>query len=126
MKVYQKLASMVQASLNCEESGNNKWFEIWSVRIADQVRNGPSGSGCDNGTEIDLFRSSASRLAFRGSFHHMDENGGYDGWTDHTIRVKPSLANGFDLSISGPNRHNIKEYLDDMFRSWLSEEADES
>jgi hypothetical protein len=53
----------------------------------------------------------------------MNETGFYEGWTEHTIRVKPSLAWGFDLSISGPDRDGIKDYIADVFAWWLNEEV---
>jgi hypothetical protein len=82
----------------------------------------PSGSGFDNGTQIDRDRSDV--LIFSTSFHHMDEAGGYDGWTEHTVRVKPSLAWGFDLTVSGRDRNGIKDYIADVFSPWLNEMVD--
>jgi hypothetical protein len=79
----------------------------------------PSGSGFDNGTQIDEDRSDVLRFAT--AFHHMDECGMYDGWTEHTIRVKPSLAWGFDLKVSGRDRNGIKDYIADVFAQWLNE-----
>ena len=49
----------------------------------------------------------------------MNENGFYDGWTDHTLTVRPSLVHGIELEISGRNRNDIKEYLHETFHSAL-------
>ncbi len=81
----------------------------------------PSGSGFDNGTEIDE-RSTPSRLVLLTSFHHMDENGNYDGWTSHTVTVTPTFA-GLDVRVSGRDRNNIKDYIADVFRAALEEAA---
>jgi hypothetical protein len=49
----------------------------------------------------------------------MDDGGGYDGWTEHTITVTPSFR-GFDLTISGRDRNDIKDYLHQTFDHVLS------
>lgn len=85
----------------------------------------PSGSGIDCGTKFELDRSSSNLLVMTVSFHHMNEQGMYDGWTSHTIRVKPDLRFGFGFTISGSNRNDIKDYLGELYQHWLSEEVDE-
>lgn len=74
----------------------------------------PSGSGFDCGTEFDFDRSTDSKLVFHTSFHHMDEGGGYSGWTDHTITVRPSF-NGLTIKVSGRNKDGICDYIGDTF-----------
>jgi hypothetical protein len=90
-------------------------------RLERLMETAPSGSGFDAGTQVNEDRSDV--LIFTTAFHHMDEAGFYDGWTEHTIRVKPSLAWGFDLKVSGRDRNGIKEYIADMFACWLNEEV---
>jgi hypothetical protein len=80
----------------------------------------PSGSGVDIGTKLDLGESTSDKLVFSASFHHMDEHGGYDGWTDHKIIVTPSLQFGFNLKITGRDRNQIKDYLSDIFHTALT------
>ena len=122
-KLYQSMASMLNARENCAKSGNSDWFDKWSDMLHKIESNQlPSGSGIDSGTSIDLDKSTGEKIILSFSFHHMDESG-YDGWTEHTITVKPSLQFGFTLSISGPNRNDIKDYLADVFQSVLSEEV---
>ena len=84
------------------------------------------GAATDSGTTIDLESSSPDRIVLRTSFHHMDENGYYDGWSNHTIIVTPSLAFGFNLRITGRDRNQIKDYLADLFYSDLSSEISET
>jgi hypothetical protein len=83
----------------------------------------PSGSGIDSGTQIDIAKSGADKLVFNTSFHHMDEWGSYDGWTDHVVTVKPSLALYFTVSVSGRDRNDIKDYLAEVFHVALAEEV---
>ena len=56
---------------------------------------------------------------FRVDFHHMDDNGYYDGWTEHVVTVKPSLCFDIEISVSGRNRNGIKEYILDTFHHLL-------
>ena len=124
MKLYRKLASLVQAHINCEISGNKEWFEKHEARIEELVKNYmPSGSGFDCGTKIDLDKSTPEKLVFYTDFHHMNEVGYYDGWTEHRITVRPSLAFGFTLTISGKNRNEIKDYIHQVFDCALDEEV---
>lgn len=83
-------------------------------RIRNEVNKLPSGSGLDTGVKLDLDRSSAEKLVFDTEFHHLNENGYYDGWTQHTVTVTPSF-DGFNLKISGRDRNGIKDYLYDLF-----------
>ena len=85
----------------------------------------PYGSGFDSGTELVFDISTPEKLCFKTSFHHMNENGYYDGWTDHTVIVKSSLVFGFDFKITGKNRNDIKEYITDCFNNSLEFLVDE-
>jgi hypothetical protein len=80
----------------------------------------PSGSGFDNGAYLVTAESNDKRLVIRTSFHHMDANGYYTTWTQHTIRIYPSFESpGFTLKVSGTNLHNIKEHIADVYYSAL-------
>ena len=124
-RVYREIASKLQAIRNCEQSGNKEW----KVKHADAIKRIvdnylPTGSGFDNGTWFDFKRSEPDKLVFDTSFHHMDENGFYDGWTTHVVTVRPSLAFGFRLSISGRDRNDIKDYIAGEFEQALNEGVD--
>jgi len=84
----------------------------------------PSGSGIDSGCKIDLDNSTPEKIIITFGFHHMDENGSYDGWTDHKLTVKPSFS-GIDIKISGRDRNQIKDYLYDVFQTVLTGAAPE-
>ena len=123
MKLYQQIATSLQAMLNCVDSGNQEWLVRHRENIDQIVRDlMPSGSGVDTGTAMWIEESTPNKLVFHFSFHHMDDMGGYDGWTEHTLTVKPDLAFGFALSISGPDRNDIKDYLHELFHYALSQE----
>ena len=119
--VIQELACAIVARANCDKSGNSEWGPKWLGRIEDIAENLlPSGSGFDNGTTVDLDRSSEKRIVLSTSFHHMNDSGMYDGWTDHDIIVTPAF-DGFDLRVTGRDKRDIKEYIAETFHHCLSE-----
>lgn len=123
--LYRALAQCLEAMANCRKSGNVEWLANHEERALALVREHmPSGSGIDNGCSLVVEKSDANRITFDTSYHHMDENGFYDGWTRHVVRVRASLANAIDITITGPDRNQIKEYLHDVLREALTKEVD--
>ncbi len=121
---YRKIAHLVQARINCDTFNprNVEWFDKHEARLNELVAEFlPHGSGFDNGTTLDLDKSTSEKLIFYTSFHHMDENGGYDGWTDHSIIVTASLVYGFNLRVTGRDRNDIKDYIATRFNDALTE-----
>ena len=49
----------------------------------------------------------------------MNEYGAYVGWTEHDVIVTPAF-DGFNLRVTGRDRNQIKEYIGDVFHTWLS------
>jgi hypothetical protein len=124
MKLYRQLASLVAARLNCMASGNDEWrcrHEAMIELLAKEYL--PRGSGFDNGTTVDLEQSKPNKLVLQTAFHHMDENGYYDGWTDHTVTVTADLQFGFDLKLNGRNRNDINDYIGQTFTHVLDDEV---
>lgn len=114
--LFREIAAAVEARLTCIKQGKEEWKDRHEQRILELVKSYmPSGSGWDMGTRIDLDRSTGEKLVFFGSYHHMDQAGGYDGWTEHTIHVTPSLISRMSLRITGRNRNEIKDYLYQTF-----------
>lgn len=85
----------------------------------------PSGSGFDSGTSFDYERSGAAKLVFVTHFHHMDDNGYYDGWTDHTVTVSASLIWDIEIRVGGRDRRDIKSYIYDVFRVALKKKVED-
>lgn len=121
-KVYQAIANKLMAIANCQATGNVEWIERHSEALDELVSHYlPSGSGFDDGTKLDRAKSSASKLVFHTSFHHMNGDGFYDGWTAHTVTVKPSLVFGIELTVSGRDRNEIKDYIAESFHAALTD-----
>jgi len=116
-KLYQILSGSVAARLNClatEERTNEKhdWTDKNTDTIETLVKNFmPSGSGIDCGTKIDLDQSTGEKLVFHFGYHHMNENGFYDGWTEHKLTVTPSLQFETHLEEELTRREMVRRKL---------------
>ncbi len=105
VKLYSRIASLLQAMDNCSKSGNLEWRARHQDKIDDLIyEHFPHGSGFDMGTKLDYDKSTPEKLLFIAPFHHMNSNGFYCGWSDHVFKVTPSLAHGFNLKVSNPDR----------------------
>jgi len=121
--LYQELAQLVAARQRCLADAN-PWAEKHEARIISLVSEYmPSGSGFDSGTTLDLAASTGNKLAFDTYYHHMNDVGFYDGWTEHTVIVKPDLQFGFALRITGRDRNDIKDYIAEAFEYALRTEV---
>lgn len=124
MKLYQHIASLLDTLLRCEAPTANSSQAAHVVEhrktLKDLVGNLPSGSGFDNGTSIDLERSTPNRVIFRTAFHHMNEAGFYTGWSNHDVIMTPSLVWGFDLHVTGRDMNDVKEYIAGCFHDALN------
>lgn len=109
---------------NCVKSNNQHWETVHGFVLQRLLDLLPSGSGIDSGTKLLEDKSSTDKLVFQADFHHMDEHGYYDGWTEHQVIVKPSLQFGITIRITGRDRNQIKDYLLDLFHECLQEEVD--
>jgi hypothetical protein len=130
MRLIEHLANSIVAMRNCEKNGNTEWHDKHYERILWLVKNAlPSGSGIDSGTKIDFDASNGDapeKIVLQCSFHHMDEHGGYDGWTDHTVVARPSFVLGIDLTITGKDRNDIKDYLSEVYYDALMQQWTET
>lgn len=123
--LYRRLAGLIVAMDNCLKSGNSEWYEKHKSNIMRLTENHmPHGAGFDNGTLFDFEASKPEKLVFTTAYHHMNENGVYDGWTGHAVTVRPSLAFEINVKISGQNRNDIKELIGDVFHEALTSEIE--
>ena len=125
MKIYQKIAHLLQAIRNCNESCNVEWLEKHQETLDAIARHClPRGSGFDAGTTIDE-ESTPQRIILHTSFHHLDENGFYCGWSDHDVIVSPCLMFDFQTRITGRDKRDIKDYIQSEFNYRLNEDFNE-
>jgi hypothetical protein len=122
-KFYSRIANCFVAHENCCKSGNNEWANKHIQTIEELVENYlPHGSGFDSGTEFIWDESNRNKLVFATAFHHMNEGGYYDGWSEHKVIVTPDLLFGFNIKITGRNRNDIKEYIAQCFNDFKYKE----
>lgn len=115
-----EIARTVDAYHRCVELNNTEWQPKHREHLKMLCEELPSGSGIDRGIELDLDASTGEKLVFHTAYHHMNDGGYYDGWTEHTVIVIPSLMHGFTVKIGGPNRNDIKEHLHEVIQHALS------
>lgn len=131
-KTYELLANLVSAWINCQASGNQFAAQHEATIEAIMQNTAPHGSGFDNGTKLDLDASEKNKLVFSFGFHHMDEAGGYCGWSQTTMTLTPAFVGGFDMAFditdlpeaSGEDSSSFGEFLGDTFTHWLRYEID--
>lgn len=131
MKLYQQIAQTFTAWQNCSNpiAPNGVWMEKHETRINELTREYlPSGSGFDSGTEFKFIASQPNKLVFKSAFHHMDEYGGYDGWSEFDVIVTPDLAFGFNLRLRSTGKFarkyaDTKEYILEVFQTALDQEV---
>ena len=116
MKLYQAIVQ------NHRLENSPEWVNSDAVidRAERIQRCLPRGSGIDAGTKI--VSVSDKQIVLTAGFHHMNEGGYYDGWTEHTIRVRASLMLDITVSVSGPNRNQIKDYLQELYARVMEQE----
>jgi hypothetical protein len=119
--VLQELAKALQAYRICCERDNTEWEHKWRETIDYIISDLPSGSGIDCGTKLSEDECTATKIVLLTSFHHMNDSGYYDGWTEHKIIITPSF-DGFDMRITGRDRNDIKDYLCEVYDSALSQQ----
>lgn len=115
----RKLYGHIQAYFNCMDTGHKYWEQKHMETIDNMLVALPNGSGFDQGVKLNLPACSTrllkEKIVFEFSFHHLNENGYYDGWTDHTLIIRPAFQGGYHMHITGRNKNGIKEYFRDIF-----------
>lgn len=125
MKLYKYLANQLSRIAYMERNDRDEDADDLRSTVDDFVKaNFPSGSGFDTGTHLDWDKSTKERLVFRTEFHHMNDVGMYDGWTQHEVIVKPSLLFYIDVRVTGRDRNQIKDYIGETFNHILMRDED--
>ena len=118
--IIETIAGTTQAYKNCIHTNNIDWAEKHENTLLFIEKNYlPHGSGIDCGCKIDIEKSNNNKVIINFSFHHMNPNGFYCGWSDYKAIIKPSFY-GIDLRITGKNTNYIKDYLYSLFYDCLT------
>lgn len=117
--VLTRIASQLEQRTYNKKRGHEGQAMLCEARIREIVDDFmPSGSGIDSGTK--MLESRTDRIVFQADFHHMNEHGSYDGWTEHTVVVTPAFT-GPHIRITGRDRNQIKDYLADLYDGALAQ-----
>lgn len=119
MIFIQSISTALGALQNCQRNGCHDADLIWTEVLDRLERELPRGSGFDAGTKIDR-DSDPEKIRFTTSFHHMNDGGYYDGWTEHVVTISPSFQHLFDVKVSGRDRNQIKDLIATVFRCELN------
>jgi hypothetical protein len=124
-KIYEILSVAAQARRNCMngESITPHWESKWEKNHL------PSGSGFDNGTKVVEDECVANlKLVLSFGYHHMDDNGYYDGWSHHKLIVTPRF-DGINvcLKCALPRKYSLlKDYILETFEYAITRTIDQS
>jgi hypothetical protein len=123
--LYSAIASLLATIERCKANNNHEWLDRHQDRLDAMLKQHlPSGSGIDRGSKLLTHECKSNKLVFSADFHHMDEHGGYDGWSYHQVIVTPSLEFGAVIKITGRDRNQIKDYLHDVFNHVMFTQVD--
>ena len=120
-KFYVEFA---QAVRTYKAAGSTDMLEGAYKLLSKLSQSLPSGSGLDRNPRLYIDQSREDRLIFQADFHHMNDVGFYDGWTNHNVIVTPSLAFGFNIRVTGRNRNDIKDHIETVFYDFLMQEVE--
>lgn len=122
---YTAIAKALGSMKRCAVNGHSQEWEDRHANALKVLCDGlPHGSGFDSESELDLDESTSDKLVFTTSFHHMNEDGFYCGWTEHTVILTPAFELGYHLKVTGRDVNQIKEYIAELFGSYLSEQIE--
>jgi len=120
-RLYEEFAIWIVAYENCSNQLQKlKYLEHLETLVKMHM---PHGSGIDNGVMLLLEKSNKEKLVFQVDYHHMDDNGMYDGWSHHTATVTASLYHGINIRMGGRNRNKVKEMLVEILWERLMKEV---
>jgi hypothetical protein len=126
MKVYQKMARLV------DWNPTGSYIISKNEQMEDLVKNYlPSGSGFDGDISIDE-KSTDKKIILHVEYHHMNDNGFYDGWSTFKLIIVPSLAYDYSLVVKGETVVKkyfydgvFKNYIIDTFMPYLDKEMED-
>ena len=131
--VYKELATYADHIRRIKGKDNMAKYlqrsqEIMGYILSDLL---PHGNGFDCDLTVDYDKCNVTRIVIYGSFHCMDWYGGYDGWVDYSVTVRPTLT-GDGIVVKAKSRNNTshlaKKYdtlghVEDCFYAALVEEV---
>lgn len=91
MTLACRIAYIAEALDIAERNRNHPWIEKWEAELEQLENMLPHGSGLDGVVEIDRSATSSDKITIVFDYHHMDEFGGYQGWSEWRLVVSADL-----------------------------------
>lgn len=112
MKLYQKIASTLQARYNSTDW--SEWWEKHNETLKNIEREYfPSGSGFDGFCHISKDNFDPKKITILFEYHIMNDGGYYDGWITLALYITPTF-NDFDMKIKWygfeNDRNKVQKY----------------
>jgi hypothetical protein len=126
-KVYAHIANLFHSATTAT---NPYWAKAWKHILIEVIQEHlPSGSGFDNGCSLNFEESKTNKLVINCDYHHMDENGYYDGWSYNKIVITPDLRWEFNMKLVNMKggkklKDYDREYFIDTLNHHLNQEVD--
>ena len=128
MKVYQKMARLVDwnpTEWKYLDSKNKQLDELIDKYL-------PSGSGFDGKIELDE-KSTDEKIILHVEYHHMNDNGFYDGWSTFKVIITASMAyNYYCTQVKGESvvrkyfyHAGFDDFVINAFRNCLDKEVED-
>lgn len=113
MKKFKKIAQLCQ----WHKSVNNSYLDDCESQIEKLQKTLPSGSGINNGCEIDIENSGINKVIIKFTYDFMNERGFYTVRKSYKLILTPDFSTtGFRMKIIGANKDYIKYYFYDLFQ----------
>ena len=125
MKVYQQLARLV------DRNPTGEYLDSKNEQMEDLVKNYlPSGSGFDGDISIDE-KSTDKKIILHVEYHHMNDNGFYDGWSTFKVIITASMAYNYSMQVKGESvvrkyfyHVGFDDFVISVFRDCLDKEME--
>jgi hypothetical protein len=111
IKLYAAISRAVQARQTCLDTHDLQGMEKHTETLVRLEKLLPHSA------KIDLAESRLEKLVFNIAFRHDPTT--FQGVTEHSVVVTPSLAFNFHLRVSGQNIGNVRALLAREFREGL-------
>lgn len=127
MKLYAAIAHAMHLR-DIDENIRQEWRDRAEERLERCIDMLPHGRGFDVTPEPSHEGDPLRHYTISGSYHKMDEHGGYDGWADFEIVVKAkmNLVNPWEVTISiSDAEEDLRNYVVDTYAEALDQEFSE-
>ncbi len=121
--LYAAVAGALLALKNCRERDliSQAWENKWEEYLKRCEKALPLGGGFDLPPTVHTDEITPDLITIKGNFHPTDPYGGYKAWLPYTVKVTPSLANGFNLKVVCRDRL-LREFIHGEFEHALATE----